>query len=180
MKNEIKIASEILSNGGIILYPSDTIWAIGCDATNFYAVSKIFKLKKRDNSKALITLVADKEEQEKITGIKNDLQFDNKPTTFIYPNSKSLAKNLIASNGSVAIRIVKDKFCQNLIKKFGKPIVSTSANISGSKNPNKFSEISKEIKNNVDYIVNLRKEEIMSIPSKIILINTDGTYTKIR
>ncbi|MAB95413.1 MAG: hypothetical protein CMC98_04850 [Flavobacteriales bacterium] len=78
------------------------------------------------------------------------------------------------------MRIVKDKFCQNLIKKFGKPIVSTSANISGSKNPNKFSEISKEIKNNVDYIVNLRKEEIMSIPSKIILINTDGTYTKIR
>ena len=117
MKNEIKIASEILSNGGIILYPSDTIWGIGCDATNFYAVSKIFKLKKRDNSKALITLVADKEEQEKITGIKNDLQFDNKPTTFIYPNSKSLAKNLIASNGSFAIRIVKDKFCQNLIKK---------------------------------------------------------------
>ena len=80
MKNEIEIASEILSNGGIILYPSDTIWGIGCDATNFYAVSKIFKLKNRDNSKALITLVADKEEQEKITGIKNDLQFDNKPT----------------------------------------------------------------------------------------------------
>ena len=179
MKNEINIASEILSKGGIILYPSDTIWGIGCDATNFNAVSKIFKLKKRDNSKALITVVADKQEQEKITGIKNDLKF-NKPTTFIYPNSNSLAKNLIASNGSVAIRIVKDKFCQNLIKKFGKPIVSTSANISGSNNPNKFSEISKEIINNVDYIVNLRKEEIMSTPSKIILLNTDGTYTKIR
>ena len=180
MKTEINKALATLKQGGIILYPSDTIWGIGCDATNTDAVAKIFKLKKRTDNKALISLVASKEQLKSITETIPDLDITSSPTTVVYPNIKGLNQMLLSENGSAAIRIVQDKFCQKLILSFGKAIVSTSANISGEIAPKQFSEISKEIKNNVDYIVNLRQNELMSTSSSIILINEDASITKIR
>ena len=180
MSTEVNNALQVLINGGIILYPTDTIWGIGCDATNEKAVAKIFKLKKRADSKSLISLVADKKQLKKITGYIPSLDITSSPTTIIYPFAVGLSKKLVASNGSAAIRIVQDDFCQQLIKKFGKAIVSTSANISGATSPKKFSEISEEIKKNVDYIVNLLHDDLMAIPSAILMIHEDGSITKIR
>ena len=180
MKIEINKALATLKKGGIILYPTDTIWGIGCDSTNSDAIAKIFKLKRRSDSKALISLVANKEQLESITETIPDLDITSNPTTIVYPNVKGLNQNLLAENGSAAIRIVQDEFCQKLILSFGKAIVSTSANISGKIAPKQFSEISKEIKNNVDYIVNLRQNELMSTPSSILIINEDNSITKIR
>jgi len=180
LKIEINKALATLKQGGIILYPTDTIWGIGCDSTNTYAIAKIFKLKKRADSKALISLVANKEHLESIIESIPDLDITSNPTTIVYPNVKGLDQNLLAENGSAAIRIVQDKFCKKLILSFGKAIVSTSANISGEMTPKQFSEISKEIKNNVDYIVNLRQNELMSTPSTILMINEDTSITKIR
>ena len=180
MKIEINKALATLKQGGIILYPTDTIWGIGCDSTNSDAIAKIFKLKRRSDSKALISLVANKEQLESITETTPDLDITSNPTTIVYPNVKGLNQNLLAENGSAAIRIVQDEFCQKLILSFGKAIVSTSANISGKMAPKQFSEISKEIKNNVDYIVNLRQNELMSTPSSILIINEDTSITKIR
>ena len=180
MKIEINKALATLKQGGIILYPTDTIWGIGCDSSNTDAIAKIFKLKKRADSKALITLVATKEQLKSITKTIPDLDITSNPTTIVYPNVKGLDQNLLAENGSAAIRIVQDKFCKKLILSFGKAIVSTSANISGEMAPKQFSEISGEIKNNVDYIVNLRQNELMSNPSSILMINEDTSITKIR
>ena len=180
MKIEINKALATLKQGGIILYPTDTIWGIGCDSTNSDAIAKIFKLKRRSDSKALISLVSNKEQLESITETIPDLDITSNPTTIVYPNVKGLNQNLLAENGSAAIRIVQDEFCQKLILSFGKAIVSTSANISGKIAPKQFSEISKEIKKNVDYIVNLRQNELMSTPSSILIINEDNSITKIR
>ena len=180
MQTEINKALAILKSGGIILYPTDTIWGIGCDATNPKAIANIYKLKKRKDSKALISLVVDKKQLKNITGNIPDFDITSVPTTIIYPKSKGLSPNLLAENGSAAIRIVQDKFCQQLIQVFGKAIVSSSANISRDKAPKQFSEISEEIKNNVDYIVNLRQNELMYTPSTILLINEDGSIKKIR
>ena len=180
MLTELNKALEVLANGGVILYPTDTIWGVGCDATNSDAVAKIFKLKKRADNKALISLVADEKQLKKITGYIPNLDITLRPTTIIYSSAAEISKKLLAKNGSVAIRVVQDDFCKELIKKFGKAIVSTSANISGSASPKRFSEISTEIKNNVDYIVNLRHNELMTTPSAILIINKDGSITKIR
>ena len=180
MQTEINKALATLKAGGVILYPTDTIWGLGCDATNSNAIEKIYALKKRQDSKALISLVADKKQLISITGNIPKFDFTSKPTTVIYPTSKGLSPNLLAENGSAAIRIVQDNFCQQLIQLLGKAIVSTSANISGNEAPKQFSEISEEIKNNVDYIVNLRQNELMSTPSTILLINEDGSIKKIR
>jgi len=180
MKTEIDKALATIKQGGIILYPTDTIWGIGCDATNTDAIANIFKLKKRVESKALISLVASKQQLKSITETIPDLDIISNPTTIIYPNVKGLAQNLLSENSSAAIRIVKDEFCQKLILSFGKAIVSTSANISGEIAPKQFSEISGEIKKNVDYIVNLRLNELMSTPSSILMINEDTSITKIR
>ena len=180
MKKEINQALKVLKDGGLILYPSDTIWGIGCDATNENAITKVFELKQRTESKALISLVGNKEQLIKVSNhIPKEAESD-RPTTIIYNNISGLAKNLIANDGMAAIRIVQDHFCKQLIQKFDKPIVSTSANISGENTPKQFSEISEEIKNNVDYIVNLRQNEIMSNPSDILLINKDGSIKIIR
>jgi len=180
MQTEINEALVILKSGGIILYPTDTIWGIGCDTTNPKAIAKIYKLKKREDSKALISLVVNTKQLKNITGNIPDFDITSVPTTIIYPKPKGLSPNLLAENGSAAIRIVQDNFCQQLIQLFGKAIVSTSANISRNKTPKQFSEISEEIKNNVDYIVNLRQNELMSTPSTILLINEDGSVKKIR
>ena len=180
MQTEINKALIVLKSGGIILYPTDTIWGIGCDPTNPNAISKVYALKKRMDSKALISLVADKKQLKSITGNIPDFDTTSVPSTIIYPNAKGLNPALLAENGSAAIRIVQDDFCKQLIQQFGKAIVSTSANISGNDAPKQFSEISEEIKNNVDYIVNLRQNELMSTPSTILLINEDGSVKKIR
>ena len=119
MQKEISQALQVLKDGGLILYPTDTIWGIGCDATNSDAVSKIFKLKKRADSKALISLVADKKQLKNIIGYIPDLDITSNPTTIIYPSAVTLSKKLLASNGSAAIRIVQDDFCQELIERFG-------------------------------------------------------------
>ena len=180
MKEEINRTIKTLKEGGVILYPTDTIWGIGCDATNSAAVSRIFKLKKRHDSKALISLVANKNQLKDITGYIPDIDLTSKPTTIIYPSALTLSEKLLAKNGSAAIRIVQDNFCKKIIQAFGKAIVSTSANISGTASPKKFAEISQEIKNNVDYIVNLRHNELMATPSTILMINKDGNNIKIR
>ena len=181
MQNEINKALEVLKNGGTILYPTDTVWGIGCDATNESAVLKIFNIKKRTESKAMISLVCNTEMIDDYTN-SNQLQIllSNKPTSVIYQNVHSLASNLIAKDKTAAFRISSNKFCQRLVSEFGFPIVSTSANISRKSLPKQFSEISDEIKNNVDYVVNLRKKEIMNKASEILLINKDGSIKKIR
>ena len=180
MQIEISNALDTLKAGGIILYPTDTIWGLGCDATNSDAIAKIYAIKRRQDSKALISLVADEKQLKNSTGNIPDFDINSKPTTVIYPNAKGISNKLLATNGSAAIRIVQDDFCKQLIQLFGKAIVSTSANISGNISPKQFSEISEEIKNNVDYIVNLRQNELMTTPSIILLINEDGSIKKIR
>tara|TARA_B100000902_G_scaffold373779_1_gene402109 strand:- start:460 stop:1005 length:546 start_codon:yes stop_codon:yes gene_type:complete len=181
MQLEIKQALNTLKSGGIILYPTDTIWGIGCDATNPQAVERIYTLKRRTESKALISLVSNVSMINEFADNKElEIPPSKNPTTIIYQSATGLAKNLIAQDNTVAFRIPNDKFCHLLITSFGLPITSTSANISGNKIPKQFSEISKEIKENVDYIVNLRHNEIMKTPSTIIMINEDGSVKKIR
>ena len=178
--DEINNCLYILRQGGLILYPTDTIWGIGCDATNMEAVDKIYKIKQRSDSKALISLVADKKQLEIYTSIQTELIDSNIPTTVIYPKVIGLAKNLLANDNSAAIRVTKDEFCKKLIKKFKKAIVSTSANISGQNHPERFSDINPLILNKVDYIVNLRQQETMKKPSTILRIIQNGEIQKIR
>ena len=184
MKEEIKNCVEVLTNGGIILYPTDTIWGIGCDATNEKAVKKIYELKKRSKSKALIILISEYANIYKLLDQVSPNAYEymktSKPTTVIFDNVKNISKHAIAKDGSAAIRLTNDIFCKKIINKLDKPIISTSANISGEKNPKSFAEINEDLKKNVDYIVNLRQEEIMETPSSIIKIYDDGKIEKIR
>lgn len=185
MNDEIAVALTFLKLGKTILYPTDTIWGIGCDATDEVAVSKVFEIKKRQESKSLVILVnsldmlGDYIEHipKKAIEILNE---QTRPTTIIYSHSKGLAKSVIASDNTVAIRIVQNEFCKELIKKFGKPIVSTSANISGTSTPMSFSEISPAILNAVDYVVALQREEKATKSSKIIKIHDDGSVYVLR
>ena len=173
-QNDIKKCTGVLKKGGLILYPTDTIWGIGCDATDEQAVEKIYKLKKRNDEKAMIVLVADEREIEKYVKAFDRSLFDHlkkitKPTTVIYDRAIGLANNLIAKDGSIGIRICKDDFCSLLIRKFDKPIVSTSANISGMPPPKIFNDINDEIKKGVDYIVQYRQNDLIpSQPSTVI------------
>jgi len=185
MTLEINKANEILEKGGLILYPTDTVWGIGCDATNEEAVKKVYELKQRDNSKALICLVANDFMLERhITDVPevvwDIIDLSNRPTTVILDNPKGIAKNLIAPDNTVAIRIATDKFCKYLINKFKNPIVSTSANVSGSPTPKSFREISEYILKGVDYVVNLDHDKINGPPSSIIKLANDGTVKVIR
>ena len=180
MQSEISKSLKILKDGGVILYPTDTIWGLGCDATNMNAIQKIYNIKKRKESKSLITLVSDKNMLKKLTDSVPDTDITSVPTTVIYQNIVGLSENLIEKDGTAAIRIVKDDFCKQLIDKFGKAIVSTSANISGTKSPEQFSDICNHIIDNADYIVNLRKKERRENPSRIIKIERNGSITKLR
>ena len=180
MEEEITQALKILQDGGVILYPTDTIWGLGCDATNPDAIQKIYNIKQRKESKALITLVSDKKMLKKLTDSVPDTDITSDPTTVIYQNIEGLSDNLLAEDGTAAIRIVQDNFCKQLIEIFGKAIVSTSANISGTKSPKQFSDITDDIINNADYIVNLRKKERRENSSKIIKIEKNGSITKLR
>jgi L-threonylcarbamoyladenylate synthase len=186
MRDDILKALEVLKKGGIILYPTDTIWGIGCDATSAEAVSKIYKLKQRDDSKSMLVLL---DNQNRLQGYVNEvpevawelIDVADKPMTIIYPGAKNLAKNLIAEDGSIGIRICKDNFCSELIGRFKKPLVSTSANISGAIAPSNFSEISDLIKDSVDYIVSWRQKETkQNSSSSIIKLGTSGEIKIIR
>ncbi len=180
MQKIIKETVNTLKNGGIILYPTDTIWGIGCDATNEKAVKKIYYLKKRIYSKALISLVANKKQLSTHTDYIPIEAFNAEPTTIIYSSPKGLAKNLMADDNSAAIRITKDQFCKKIILKLGKAIVSTSANISGQNNASCFNEISNDIIKGVDYVVNLRKNDKMTTASSILKIKNNREIIKIR
>lgn len=173
-QQDIDSCLQVLKTGGLILYPTDTIWGIGCDATNPDAVKKIYQLKQRADEKAMIILVAEEREVLQYVAaadlqLFDYLQQNKKPTTVIYDGAIGLADNLVSSNGSIAIRICQEEFCRHLIKRFRKPIVSTSANISGQASPGVFTDISEEIKNGVDYIVQYRQQDVKpASPSSII------------
>ncbi|MBK5214026.1 MAG: threonylcarbamoyl-AMP synthase [Flavobacteriaceae bacterium] len=185
MKNEVETCLLILKRGGLILYPTDTVWGIGCDATNPDAVDKVFKLKQRSDEKSLICLVNDfrmlNEYVENIPEVAYDiLKYAKKPTTIIYDDPIRVAENLIAEDNSLAIRVTKDEFCKKLIQKFRRPLVSTSANISGAKTPQSFAEIDPLILEGVDYVVNLQHEKKSGKPSAIIKLKNDGSVKVIR
>lgn len=173
--NEVEKALAVLRSGGIILYPTDTVWGIGCDATNEKSVRRIFELKQREDSKSMIVLVADERDVLQYVAAPDLAVFDFiqqqlRPTTIIYEGAIGLAQNLVAADGSIAMRIVRDEFCRHLVKRLRKPLVSTSANISGEKTPANFAAISEEIKKSVDYVVQWRQDDQSSSqkPSQII------------
>lgn len=186
MNEEIKKAVEVLEKGGLILYPTDTIWGIGCDATNEDAVKKVYELKKRSDSKALIVMIDNSVKLDYYVDRVPDIAWDlievtDKPLTIIYDNARNLASNLIAEDGSLAIRVTEEAFSKELCKRFRKAIVSTSANVSGEPSPANFSEISDVIKNGVDYVVNFRREEkTKSKSSSIIKLGASGEIKVIR
>ena len=184
--NEIKKMVEVLRSGGLILYPTDTVWGIGCDATNEEAVKKIFKLKKREDSKSLIVLVDSVDRLAAYVDDVPDVAWDlaevsDTPLTIIYPTGKNLAKNVMAEDGSVGIRVTNEEFSKALCYAFRKPIISTSANISGNPTPENFSQIEEEIKNGVDYVAEARRnEDEKKSPSSIIKFEKNGTFAVLR
>lgn len=184
-QDEIKKSLDVLKSGGIILYPTDTIWGLGCDATNPEAVKRIFELKKRDDSKALIVLLDDSGKLNRYVREVPEVAWDlidnaDRPITIVYPGVLNLAKNLMAADGTAAIRITSDEFCKQLIFKFGKPLVSTSANISGEPFGGRFQDVSDDIQKGVNYIVDLHKNRPVGPPSSIIKLELGGKFEIIR
>ncbi len=186
MQTDIKKAVEVLKKGGNILYPTDTVWGIGCDATNNKAVQKIYSLKRRSEKKSMIVLL------DEVDQIKNYVShypeqvsdlIDNypKPLTIVFSGAKNIAKGLIADDGSIAIRVVKHEYCKQLIKTLGKPIVSTSANVSGDPTPAVFRDISDFIKKKVEYVVKLEQGNLSpALPSTVIKMDVTGSYEVLR
>ena len=185
METEIKNAFEVIKNGGIILYPTDTVWGIGCDAMNPEAVAKIYALKQRAESHSLICLMNGEKMMYNVFAVIPEvawqiIDLSEKPTTLILDKPRNVAANLIAQDQTLGIRIVKEPFCFKLMERMKKPLVSTSANISGQPTPNSFKEISQEIINGVDYVVNLHREKIGGKPSTIIKLTNDSQVKVIR
>ncbi|HWB92718.1 MAG TPA: L-threonylcarbamoyladenylate synthase [Puia sp.] len=183
---DIEEALRVLAAGGLILYPTDTIWGIGCDATNSAAVARVYALKQREAAKSLIVLMADERDILKYTTQPDLRVFDylktvTKPTTVIYEGAIGFARNLVNEDGTIAIRIVDDVFCKHLIKRFRKPIVSTSANISGEPSPAFFHQIDPRVVAGVDHVVEHRRDDVEpKEASAIVKWNADGTVTVIR
>jgi L-threonylcarbamoyladenylate synthase len=185
INQEILNAFEVIKNGGIILYPTDTVWGIGCDATNEEAVQKIYALKQREESKSMICLMNG---EKMMYNVFKDipevawqiLDLSENPTTLILDNPRNVVPNLIAPDKTLGIRLVKEPFCFKLMERMKKPLVSTSANISGQPTPKSFKEISLEIIKGVDYVVNLHHEKIASKPSTIIKLTSDAQVKIIR
>jgi len=183
---DVAKAVEILRSGGIILYPTDTIWGIGCDATNTASVNRIYEIKKRQDTKSMLVLMENPNLLTSYIAEVPEIAWElidvaDSPLTIIYPRAKNLAANLLATDGSIGIRITNEAFTQQLIQRFRKPIVSTSANISGQKSPQNFAEISDEIKQSVDYIVGFRQDDrTKSNPSGIIKLGVGGQIEIIR
>ncbi len=185
-REDIKRACDILKKGGVILYPTDTVWGLGCDATNSDAVNRVFKIKQRIDSKAMIVLLGSDNEIQRYVKEVPEIAYDLvalsvKPLTIVYDKGIYLAPELLAEDGSVGIRVTKEQFSMSLCKAFRRPIVSTSANISGKLTPAFFDEISDEIKAQVDYIVETRRDErIKHKPSSVIKLDCDGTVKILR
>ena len=185
MNQEIQNAYEIIQKGGIILYPTDTVWGIGCDATNAEAVAKIYKLKKRAETQSMIVLMNG---EKMIYNVFKEIpevawqiiDLSENPTTLVLDKPRNVAPNLIAPDQTLGIRIVKEPFCFKLMEKMKKPLVSTSANISGQPTPKSFKEISPEIIKGVDYVVNLHREKIAGKPSTIIKLTNNSQVKIIR
>ncbi|NDW12332.1 threonylcarbamoyl-AMP synthase [Bacteroides sp. 214] len=186
MQDDIKKACEVMDKGGVILYPTDTIWGIGCDATNEEAVRRVYDIKKRIDSKALLVLVDSSVKVDFYVDEVPDVAWDlieltDKPLTIIYSGARNLAPNLLAEDGSVGIRVTSEDFSRKLCQRFRKAIVSTSANVSGQPSPSNFSEISEEIKAAVDYIVTYKQEDTSHPrPSGIIKLGKGGVIKVIR
>lgn len=183
---DIKRACEVMRKGGIILYPTDTVWGIGCDATCSNAVKRIFEIKRRSDSKALIVLLGDPAQMERYVDDVPDVavqlvELSVKPLTIVYDGARNLAPELVGEDGSVGIRVTHEKFSQKLCLAYGKPIVSTSANISGEATPMKFIDISDDVKMQVDYVVVTRQEDNEPHePSSIIKLGHDGAVKILR
>ena len=176
---------QILKSGGTILYPTDTIWGIGCDATNIEAINKIFDIKKREKNKSMIILVETEKRLQDLVDVPEMaweiIDLSEKPVTIVYENPKGLPKELLAEDGSIGIRLVKNDFCKKLITKLNKPLVSTSANFSGDKSPLKFSDISKEIIDLVDFAVEEDREKVSQYSgSSVIKIWNDNRIKVLR
>jgi L-threonylcarbamoyladenylate synthase len=185
INQEIQKAYEILKEGGIILYPTDTVWGIGCDANNEEAVAKVYALKKREESKSMICLM---NSEKMVYNVFKDIpevaweiiELSENPTTLILDKPKNVAKNLIADDDTLAIRIVKEPFCFKLMERLKTPLVSTSANFSGMVAPKSFKEIDPKIIKGVDYVVNLYQDKICKNPSTIIKLGLDCQVKIIR
>jgi L-threonylcarbamoyladenylate synthase len=186
LKDEVAKALKIVQDGGIILYPTDTIWGIGCDATNTEAVQKIYRLKQRDETKSMIILLDTENKLESYISNVNPLAYDlieyaENPLTLVMPGAKNISPALISSDGSIGIRISKHPFCQQLIQRMRKPLVSTSANISGKPSPQYFSQIDAEIIDGVDYVVDFDQHSMeIKTPSTIMKLAPDGQFQFIR
>lgn len=184
--DEISKCIKVLKSGGTLLYPTDTIWGIGCDATNLIAIRKVYDIKHRPGHKAMIILLSDVSSiynyiAEPPQSIFEYLRTVVKPTTVIYTNAINLPREILGAENSIAIRIVKDPFCKTLIDRFNKPLISTSANISGNDSPQNFIEIHEEIKESVDYIVKYRQNDLSpKQPSSLIRVNEKGGIEVIR
>ena len=183
---DIKNACEVLRKGGLILYPTDTVWGIGCDATNSKAVQRVYQLKQRCDSKALIVMLGNENQLQQYVKDVPDIAYDlievaTKPLTIVYDDAINLCPELCAADGSVGIRITSEHFSQLLCRKYRRPIVSTSANISGEPTPKTFDKISERIKNGVDYIVsNLRNNTTNQQPSSVIKLSHNGIIKILR
>ena len=185
MNTEIQNALEVLQNGGIILYPTDTVWGIGCDASNEEAVKKVYALKQREESKSMIVLMNNEKMLYNVFRTLPEVVWDvidssDKPITVILDNPKNVAANLITEDNSLGVRIVKDPFCYKLMERLKRPLVSTSANLTGMFAPKSFKEISPEILKGVDYVVNLHKDKVWKNPSTIIKLGLDSQVKIIR
>lgn len=184
-EQDVEHCLQVLQEGGLILYPTDTIWGIGCDATNEAAVQKIYDLKQRAESKSLIVLLADERDVLQWVAAPDLAVFDyvaeqERPTTIIFEGALGFAPNLVAEDGSIAIRLVQDTFCRHLIKRLRKPLVSTSANISGQPAPEHFGKVSPEIKDGVDYVVQWRQDDRTQAQPSQIIRWVNGAVERIR
>lgn len=183
---QVQISLKTLSRGGIILYPTDTVWGVGCDATNSRAIEKVYRIKERTESKSLIILLDTPDKLSNYVQMVPPIVYDliesiTKPLTIIYSNAKNLPRNVASADKTIAIRIVRESFCKTLIQAFGKPIVSTSANISNEPVPMMFSQVSKRIISAVDHVVDLYHDVINNTqPSTIIRLRDNGSYVIIR
>jgi L-threonylcarbamoyladenylate synthase len=185
MNEDISASVEVLKKGGVILYPTDTIWGLGCDATNNNAVKRIFEIKQRADEKSMLLLLDNAEKLTQYVDVPDIawqlIEVADKPLTIVYPGAVNIAQNLLAEDGSVGIRITEDEFCRKLIRAFGKPIVSTSANISGKSWPAIFKDIEKDITEAVDYVVRHRQNDNKpGKPSGIIKLGKNGEVKVIR
>ena len=187
IEQDIKRCIDVLQQGGVILYPTDTVWGLGCDATNEEAVAKIYTIKKRVEAKSMIALLPDTFNlMHYVAAPPPNIDellapYADKPTTVIYPNALLVADNAIAHDGSMAFRVCKEEFCYALIKRFRKSIISTSANISGAPTPSLFSEITEEIINAADYVVQYRQNDNRIVAqSRILKLREDESFEMIR